>query len=112
MVAEEKRTLKKQDPYFATRSAIWDTFKGHAYYPSMFCYMGECCSIGYNSMLILIIGYISDDDAEVKWGIIYVSIFSFLMLMSAYFRNRFIFEGYTTSANLRKTITVALYNKV
>ena len=112
MVAEEKRTLKKQDPYFATRSAIWDTFKGHAYYPAMFCYMGECCSIGYNSMLILIIGYISDDDAEVKWGIIYVSIFSFLMLMSAYFRNRFIFEGYTTSANLRKTITVALYNKV
>lgn len=63
-------------------------------------------------MLILIIGYISDDDAEVKWGVIYVSIFTFLMFMSAYFRNRFIFEGYNTSANLRKTITVALYNKV
>jgi ABC-type multidrug transport system fused ATPase/permease subunit len=63
-------------------------------------------------MLILIIGYISDDDAEVKWGVIYVSIFTFLMFMSAYFSNRFIFEGYNTSANLRKTITVALYNKV
>lgn len=74
--------------------------------------MGELCSIGYNSMLILIIGYIADDSIEVKWGIIYVAIFSLLMFMSAYFRNRFIFEGYNTSLNLRKTITIALYNKI
>jgi hypothetical protein len=63
-------------------------------------------------MLILLIGYISDDNIEVKWGVIYVAIFAFLMLMSAYFRNRFIFEGYNTSLHLRKTITVALYNKI
>ena len=112
MWAVEKKTLKKQDPYLATRKAIWDTFKGYFYYPAFWCYMGEVCSIGYNSMLILLIGYITDDDMEVKWGILYVTIFAFLMFMAAYFRNRFIFEGYNTSIHLRKTITIALYNKV
>lgn len=63
-------------------------------------------------MLILIINYIVDDDMEVKWGIIYVCIFTLLMFLSAYFRNRFIFEGYNTSLHLRKTITHALYNKI
>ena len=74
--------------------------------------MGECCSIGYNSMLILLIGYITDDAIEVKWGVLYVAIFTILMVGSAYFRNRFIFEGYNTSIHLRKTITIALYNKI
>ena len=63
-------------------------------------------------MLILIINYIVDDEMEVKWGIIYVCIFTLLMFLSAYFRNRFIFEGYNTSLHLRKTITHALYNKI
>ena len=112
MKALEKKTLKKQDPYMATRDAIWDTFKSHFYYPAFFCYCGELCSIGYNSMLILIIGYITDEDMEVKWGIIYVAIFALLMFMSMYFKNKFIFEGYNTSINLRKTITVAMYNKI
>jgi len=112
MLVVEKKTLKKQDPYYATRSAIWDTFKWHFYFSAFWCYIGECCSIGYNSMLILVIGYITDDDIEVKWGVLYVAIFAALMMMSAYFRNRFIFEGYNTSLHLRKTITIALYNKI
>ena len=63
-------------------------------------------------MLILLIGYITDDAMEPKWGIIYVAIFSILMFFSAYSRNRFIFEGYNAAINVRKTITGAMYNKM
>jgi ATP-binding cassette subfamily C (CFTR/MRP) protein 1 len=63
-------------------------------------------------MLILIIEYITDDEMDIGWGFFYVLIFTTLMFGSAYFRNRFIFEGYNTSINLRKTLTIALYNKM
>ena len=51
--------------------------------PAMYCYLSELNSIGYNSMLILLIKYVNDDSIELKYGIIYVVIFSILMTVSS-----------------------------
>ena len=45
-------------------------------------------------------------------GLIYAGVFSVLMIMSAFFRNRFIYEGYSSSINLRRCFTQAIYAKV
>ena len=51
--------------------------------PATYCYLSELMSIGYNSMLILLIKFVNDDSIELKYGIIYVVIFSILMTVSS-----------------------------
>lgn len=100
------------DPYQATRWAIWDTFQWDILKPALYCYFSELSAICQNSMLILMINYITDESTEYYYGIAYVAVFAILMAVTSLLRQQYIFHGYNMSINIRKSLTGALYNKI
>lgn len=79
---------------------------------SMYCILGETCAIGFTTSLIYLIGYIKDDDGELQDGIMWVSIFSFLMFCSTLFKNHYIFAGSLIAVRMRKTLIASMYTKI
>ena len=63
-------------------------------------------------MLIYLIDFIKDDDAELMYGISLVAAFGALMITSSVMENWYIYKGYLTSIRLRKVIIASLYAKV
>lgn len=107
-----KRSNTPLNGYVALRNGIWEAMRWQFYKAGLMSLLGECCSIGYTAVLIFMIRFINDDEAEFHMGLIYAGVFSVLMIMSAFFRNRFIYEGYSSSINLRRCFTQAIYAKV
>jgi len=108
----EHKTGVKGNFYYPVRNAIWDTFGPSICTSALFCTFSECFAIGFTSFLIVLIAFIKDPESKTLTGIGYLCIFSAMMACSSIFRNYYIFHGYVTSINMRKTLISALYIKM
>jgi ABC-type multidrug transport system fused ATPase/permease subunit len=114
-IETEKWRLTKQEPgsfYYPVRNAIWLTFRNSTLSTAFIYYFAEFFAIGYTSFLIVLIGYLADENAPVKHGIAYLMVFAAMMFGSVINKNKYIFDGYTTAIKLRKTLIASLYDKV
>ena len=98
--------------YYPVRDAIWKTFGRSTLKTAMIYYFAEFFAIGYTSFLIVLIGYLNDEDAQLKHGIAYLMVFAAMMCGSVINKNKYIFDGYVQAIKLRKTIIASLYDKV
>ena len=114
-IAEEKfkkDTNPDKNFYIPFRNAVWATFRGEIALAGLMNFLADLCSIGYTSFLVYLIAWIKDDDASVEQGAAYLGIFFGFMCGSTIFRQYFVFYGYLTSINIRKSLITAMYEKV
>ena len=79
--------------YFCVRNAYIKTFGGPVLKSAFYCFIGECCAIGFTTTLIFLINYIKDPDAPFQEGMYYLLAFGGLMFTSVYCKNTFIWTG-------------------
>jgi ABC-type bacteriocin/lantibiotic exporter with double-glycine peptidase domain len=94
------------------KTALWRIMRADYLLCSFVSLIAECLSVCYTFMLMYIIRYLKDENAEVKEGMILAGGFSFLVLISGLFRNYYIFGGYHMAVKVRKVLVSAMYDKV
>lgn len=104
--------LPEDSYYKCVVKAIFRTFALDILIANFCCVAGEVCAIGFNTSLIYLIAYIKDDGAPIEEGLIYLTVFSVLMYLSAMFKNHYIFAGSQVAVRMRKTLVASMYSKI
>ncbi len=107
-----RRKGKKIDICRVTMMALLCTYKPDAMFVVCITFIGELCVILYAYMTGLIVEFIQDPDAPIEWGAALIVMFTVLVWLNNFLRNTYMQHAQYTALRFRRTLTIALYDKV
>lgn len=78
---------KRSAYYYVVRGALWDTFKGLVFMNAFIVFFGDCLMIAASALLILLVRYLRDPDAEKEEGIYILIAYGLLMFTFPFVKN-------------------------
>ena len=93
-------------------NALWATAGPDYLHSAIFSILAESMTLGYQYMLVYLIGFLSDPDGSWQGGVPLLLTFNTVLILSSVFKNYSTFTGYACAVKIRRTLISALYDKV